>query len=133
MTQESKFKKIDRNNLPLFYRIILKMRVPKFINKINVPSGIFWAILIPVGIFFSFFLNIYLLLELSFPINIVVVCILPLTMVLILVRATANRFIDWWNSAVVGGYVQREIRKVLDEYIALQHNKEQLANRNASD
>jgi hypothetical protein len=124
MAQETKFRKIDRNELPVFYRVILNVPVPAFFKSINVPSGIFWAMILPLAIFFSVFLNIYLLLLLSFPINIIMVCILPALTFLVLVRVTANRFIDWWNSAVVGGYVQQEIKKVLDEYIALREKKQ---------
>src|SRR5271157_5486910 len=83
MGQERKLEKIDRKKLPLFYKIILKLPFPAISDSINIPSGIFWAIIVPIFM-----------------------------------------FIDWWNSAVVGGYVQREVKKVLEEYMAMRGSKD---------
>jgi hypothetical protein len=121
---QEKFEKIDREKLPLFYRLLLKMPIPSISTSIDIPSGIFWAVIFPIFLFLDFFLNIYFLVGFSFPINIFLVCVVPVAILMIFVRVTIDRFINWWNSAVVGGYTQRELEKVLQEYLALRDNKD---------
>lgn len=123
MSQEKKFQRIDREKLPLFYRFILKIPIPAISTSIDIPSGIFYAIIFPIFVFLDFFLNIYFLIGFSFPINIFLVCVVPVVILVIFVRVTADRFINWWNSAVVGGYAQRDVKEVLKEYLALRENK----------
>lgn len=123
MSQEKKLQRIDREKLPLFYRFILKIPIPAISTVIDIPSGIFYAIILPIFVFLDFFLNIYFLIGFSFPINIFLVCVVPIVILVIFVRLTADRFINWWNSGVVGGYVQRDIKEVLKEYLDLQENK----------
>jgi hypothetical protein len=123
MSQEKKPQRIDREKLPLFYRFILKIPIPAISTFIDIPSGIFYAIILPIFVFLDFFVNIYLLIGFSFPINIFLVCVVPVVILAIFERVTADRFINWWNSGVVGGYVQRDVKEVLKEYLALQENK----------
>jgi hypothetical protein len=122
--EQEKFEKIDREKLPLFYRLLLKVPIPSINTTIDISSGIFWAVIFPIFLFLDFFLNIYFLIGFSFPINIFLVCVVPVAILVIFVRVTIDRFINWWNSAVVGGYTQRELKKVLQEYLALRENKD---------
>jgi hypothetical protein len=122
--EQEKFEKIDREKLPLFYRLLLKVPIPSISITIDISSGIFWAVIFPIFLFLDFFLNIYFLIGFSFPINIFLVCVVPVAILVIFVRVTIDRFINWWNSAVVGGYTQRELKKVLQEYLALRENKD---------
>lgn len=124
MSQDDRLEKIDKEKLPLIYKIILKLPFPENIRSINIPSGIFWVIILPIAMILDFYLNVYFIVGLSFPLNIIMICTVPLVILVIFVRATADRFINWWNSAVVGGYVQREVKKVLDEYITMRKKKE---------
>jgi len=123
MSQEKKLQRIDREKLPLFYRFILKIPIPTISTFIDIPSGIFYVVILPIFIFLEFLLNIYFLIGFAFPINIFLVCVVPVVVLAIFVRLTADRFINWWNSAVVGGYVQRDVREVLKEYLDLQEDK----------
>lgn len=122
--EQEKFEKIDREKLPLFYRLLLKVPIPSIGTSIDIPSGIFWAVILPIFLTLDFFLNIYFLIGFSFPINIFLMCVVPVAILLIFVRVTIDRFINWWNSGVVGGYTQRELKKVLQEYLALRENKD---------
>jgi hypothetical protein len=122
--EQEKFEKIDREKLPLFYRLLLKVPIPSISTSIDISSGIFWAVIFPIFLFLDFFLNIYFLVGFSFPINIFLICVVPVAILVIFVRVTIDRFINWWNSAVVGGYTQRELKKVLQEYLALRENKD---------
>jgi len=123
MSQEGKLQRINRDKLPLFYRILLKIPIPAIIASVNIPSGIFWAIIFPIFIFLDFFLNIIFLIGFSFPVNIILFCVVPFAILVIFVRVTADRFIDLWNSSVIGGFAPREIKEVLKEYLALRENK----------
>jgi|SRR5271157_625322 len=124
MSQDNRLEKIDRKKLPFIYKVILKLPFPETSKSINVPSGIFWAIIVPIAMILDFYVNIYFIVKLSFPINVIMICTVPFAILVIFVRATADRFINWWNSAVAGGYVQREIENVLDEYLAARENKQ---------
>ncbi|MGD0979776.1 MAG: hypothetical protein ABR962_11640 [Candidatus Bathyarchaeia archaeon] len=123
MSQEKKLQRIDREKLPLFYRFILKIPIPAISTFIDIPSGIFYAIILPIFVSLDIFLNIYFLIGFSFPINIFLVCVVPVVILVIFVRLTADRFINWWNSGVVGGYVQRDVKEILKEYLAMRENK----------
>ena len=123
MSQEKKPQRIDREKLPLFYKFILKIPIPAISTFMDIPSGIFYAIILPIFVFLDFFVNVYFLIGFSFPINIFLICVVPVVILAIFVRVTVDRFIDWWNSGVVGGYVQRDVKEVLKEYLALQENK----------
>lgn len=123
MSQEKRLEKIEKDKLPLLYRVLLKVPFPAINTSVTIPSGIFWAMIVPVFIILELFLNLYLLLAFSFPINILLVFVFPVVLFVIFIRITMDRFINWWNSAVVGGYTPREIRKVLEEYLALRKDK----------
>ena len=123
MSQDGKLQRIDRDKLPLFYRLILRIPIPTISTSVDIPSGIFYAIILPIFLFMDFFLNIYFLIVFSFPVNIVLFCVVPVAILVIFIRLTADRFINLWNSSVVGGFAQREIKEVLKEYLALRENK----------
>jgi hypothetical protein len=123
MSQEVKFQRIDRNKLPFFYRVLLKIPIPAIELSVNIPSGIFYAIILPIFLFLDFFGNIYFLIGFSFPLNVLLFCVVPFVFLVIFVRVNADRFIDLWNSSVVGGFTPREIKEVLQEYLALRENK----------
>jgi hypothetical protein len=123
MSKEKKLERIDRGKLPLFYKLILKIPIPAISTFIDIPSGIFYAIIFPIFVFLDFFLNIYFLIGFNFPVNILLVCVVPVAILVIFVRVTADRFINWWNSSVVGEYAQREVKKIFEEYVALLENK----------
>jgi hypothetical protein len=95
---KQKFKKIDRDKLPLIYRLILKVPGAEFLE--NCSSGIFWAIVMPVFLTIEFFLNMFILVYFWFPLNIILASIIPTTIFLIFVRISLQRFINWWNSEV---------------------------------
>lgn len=130
MSQEGKIQRIDRDKLPLLYRLILKIPIPAISTSVNIPSGVFYAIILPIFIFLDFFLNIYFLIGFSFPVNIILLCVVPVVILVIFIRVTADRFINLWNSSVVGGFTQREIKEVLKEYLALRekNGKEKTTN-----
>lgn len=119
MSQEKKLERIDKENLPIFYKIIMKVPLPSFDTSVTIPSGIFWAIVFPIFIILELFLNLYLIVTFDFPVSLLLICIFPLAFLVVFIRVTLERFINWWNSAVVGGYTPKDLRETLEEYIAI--------------
>lgn len=123
MSQEKKLERIDKKNLPIFYKIIMKVPLPSLDTSIAIPSGIFWAIIFPIFLILEFFLNLYIIVTFNFPVNILLIGIFPLAFFVIFIRISVERFIKWWNSAVVGGYTPKDIRETLEEYIAMRRDR----------
>jgi hypothetical protein len=123
MGQEEKLQKIDRDKLPLLYRLILKIPMPAISSSVDIPSGIFYAIILPIFLFLDFFLNIYFLISFSFPVNVLLFLAIPFATLMVFIRVNADRFINLWNSSVVGGFTPREVKEVLKEYLAMRGNK----------
>jgi len=120
---EQEFKKIDRDKLPLIYRLILKVPGAEFLE--NCSSGIFWAIVMPVFLMIEFFLNMFILIYFRFPLNIILASIIPTTIFLIFVRISLQRFINWWNSEVASQGFKWNLEEKIQEYLAMLKNKEE--------
>jgi len=119
---ERKLKKIDRNKLPLFYRLILKIPGVDFLE--SSASGVFWGIVVPIFLGLEFFLNLFLLLFFPFPINIVLTSIIPVAVLIIFIRISLERFINWWNLTVGGRSREWNVEETMQEYLALLKKKE---------
>lgn len=119
---QTEAKKIDRNQLPLIYRLLLKIPGANFFGSCS--SGIFWAIVIPIFLFLEFFLTMILLLAFSFPMNIVAAAAIPAVVLLIFARISLERSINWWNLAI-GETTTRNIDEMIPEYLDLVNKKEE--------
>lgn len=120
---EDKLKKVDRDKLPLFYRLILKIPVAEFLEGCS--SGVFWAIIVPLFCFFEFFLSMFLLLYFSFPINVILTSIIPVAVFLVFTRISLERFISWWNLNI-GEASKWDVEKTMEEYfVLLKKNKDE--------
>ncbi|MDI6806116.1 MAG: hypothetical protein QMD20_05595 [Candidatus Bathyarchaeia archaeon] len=120
---EEKLKKIDKNKLPFFYRLILKIPGANYIESVS--SGIFWALIVPIFLVLEFFLNLFLLLLFPFPINIALASITPVAILIIFVRISLERFINWWNLNVGESSFEWNIKETMQEYLAMLKEKEQ--------
>ena len=113
---ESKVRRIDKDKLPWFYRLILKIPGADFLE--NVSSGIFWAIAVPIFLILEFFLGFFLLLYFPFPMNIGMTSIIPALILLMFLRISLERFVNWWN-ATVKDPQEWNIDKTMPEYLEL--------------
>ena len=120
--REEKLKKINKSELPFFYRLILKIPGANYIESVS--SGIFWAIVVPIFLVLEFFLNLFLLLLFPFPLNLVLTGIIPVAILIIFLRISLEIFINWWNLNVGESMFQWNIEKTLQEYVALLKEKE---------
>jgi len=115
MSKNQKLKRIEEKDLPILYRFLIKIPL----KSLGSSSGIFWALVCPILVFLNFFFDFFILVYFSFPINIILALVVPAVVFILFVRVILERFISWWNNFVVGGYVERDVEKVLDEYITL--------------
>jgi len=120
---ENKLKQIDKNKLPWFYRLILKIPGANFLE--NSSSGVFWGIVVPVFLVLEFFLNFFLLLYFPFPLNLVLTATIPVAVLLIFVRISLERSINLWNLAVGNPNREWNVEKTLQEYLALLKKREE--------
>jgi len=114
-------KEIDRNQLPLIYRLLLKIPGANFFG--NCSSGIFWAVAVPVFLILEFFLTMILLLAFSFPMNIVVAATIPAVVLLMFASISLERFINWWNLTI--GEKSWNIDRTMPEYLDLLKKKKE--------
>jgi len=109
--------KIDRDKLPWFYRLILKIPGADFLESSS--SGIFWSIIVPIFLTLEFFLSIFLLVFFPFPINIILTSTIPVAVLLIFIRINLERFINWWDLTFGESGVKWDVEKTMQEYLAL--------------
>jgi len=119
---EDEIKKIDKNMLLWFYRLILKIPGAKFLE--TSASGIFWFIIMPILLTVEFFLSMLLLVFFPPPINIVLISMIPVAVLLVFARIDLERLINLWNSTVGESNQKWDIEKTMQEYIALILKKE---------
>jgi hypothetical protein len=118
---EDKLKEINKEKLPWFYRLILKLPLVYLVEN---ASGVFWSIVAPIFLILEFFLSMALLLFFPFPTNIILTAIIPVVVFLIFVRISLERFINLWNLIVGKSGFKWDIEKIMQEYIALLKEKE---------
>jgi len=119
---EDELKEINKEKLPWFYRLILKIPGANFLEK--TASGVFWAIVVPILLVSEFFLSMFLLLFFPFPTNIILTAMIPAVVLLIFIRISLERFINFWNLIISKSDLKWEIEKIMQEYIALLKKKE---------
>lgn len=119
---EPKARPIDKNKLPWYYRLILKIPGSEFVESTS--SGIFWGLIVPIFLVLEFALNITLLLFFSFPTNIALVIVIPAAILLVFLRVSMERFINWWNSTVDNSF-EWNIEKTMPEYLDLLKKREE--------
>jgi len=119
---DSGAQKVNRNKLPWFYRLILKIPGTDFIES---SGGIFWGVVVPVFVVLEFLLSLFLILSFPFPANIVLVGIIPTAVLMIFLRISLGRFLNWWNSTFGESRFEWNVEKTLEEYYALLEKKKQ--------
>ena len=119
---KGKAKKVDRDKLSWYYKIILKIPGTDFLES---AGGIFWGIIIPVFGTLEFFLSLFLLLSFPFPTNIFLAGIVPIALLLIFIRISLERFLNWWDSAFGESRFEWDVEKTLEEYLTLLEKKEE--------
>jgi len=116
---EVKTGKINTRDMPLFYRLILKLPLPSLDFLPDVSHGIFWAVIMPIFVVLESYLGLFLLVAFSFPTNIVLVGVIPGIILLFFLRIQLERFIKWWNATVAQQGFKWNVEKTAIEYFDL--------------
>jgi hypothetical protein len=124
MSQEDA-KRIDKESLTWYYRVILKIPLPEISFLQSSLGGFRWLISVLVFLVLESFLNLFLLVFLPFPINIVLAAIIPSAVFIMFVRINLRRFITWWNSVCAEFGFKWNMEKSMQEYLAAIKQKEE--------
>ncbi|UCD96841.1 MAG: hypothetical protein JSV35_01940 [Candidatus Bathyarchaeota archaeon] len=109
-------KGIERENLPRFYRLILKIpNAPMAIGT----SGLFWAVVVPLLVFLNSLLTFFILLYFQFPVNILLVIGIPIPLTIAFIKVNLERTINFWNLLVRRTGFEWNVHKRTEEYITL--------------
>ena len=119
---ESKLKEVDRNKLPLFYKLILKIPGTDFLES---SGGIFWSIIIPIFLSLEFFSSLLLLVYFPFPINIILTATIPTIVFVVFIKISLERFLNWWDLTFGESRFKWNVEKTLQEYLSLLKKKEE--------
>lgn len=120
--KKSKAKKVNKDKLSRFYRLILKIPAADFLES---SGGIFWGIIMPLFVTVEFFLSLFLLLYFPFPTNIILAAMIPITLLMIFLRISLERFLNWWDSTFGESRFEWNVEKSMEEYISLLKKKEE--------
>ena len=111
--------RIDKRNMPLAYRLILKVPMPSLDFLPDVSHGIFWAVIVPIFVVLESYLGLLLLLAFPFPTNYVLAGLIPGSILLLFLRIQLERFINWWNAEVAQQGFKWNVEKAAVEYFDL--------------
>jgi cellulose synthase/poly-beta-1,6-N-acetylglucosamine synthase-like glycosyltransferase len=120
-------KKIDRNELPWYYKLVLKIPGADFLEK---TGGIFWGVIVPAFLILGFFLGFFLLISYPFPTNILLAFTIPISVFAIFIKITLNRFINSWNAIFGDADFVWNVDETLQEYVDLLRKQEEKRNPN---
>jgi len=122
-------KEIDQENLPWYYRLVLRLPRLSMEGFSEVFQGIFWVLFLPLLIVCSFFLDLFLFLFLPGPVNFIAVSAITLVVFIIFVKTQLEKFINAWNAMIKKGPAEWNIDKTLQGYIELLQQKKKCADK----
>ncbi|MCJ7423323.1 hypothetical protein MUP01_03535 [Candidatus Bathyarchaeota archaeon] len=105
-----------RAELPLSYRILLKVPKLSLESFSERFQGIFWIIVLPVLFMCDFFANLAFLTMLPFPSNCLSVFLLTLTIALLLLRILLERALNTRDAMLKQGSYRWDVEKSFQEY-----------------
>ncbi|UCB61056.1 MAG: hypothetical protein JSW72_03090 [Candidatus Bathyarchaeota archaeon] len=132
MFQGKKLKKIDKSELPLFYRLILRIPLPSLDSLPDAFQGFFWVIVAPVSVVTAFFLSALLLTTLPSPFNVAAVALVPSIFVLVFVRLSLERFIRGWDALIDTSTTEKDVEKLMNEYLEMLKDQEHTQEKTSS-
>ena len=119
---KNKLKKVERDRLPWFYKLVLKIPGTDFLES---SGGIFWAIIVPIFVLLNVLLCWFLLLCFPFPINVIFTAVTPVAVSIIFIKISLQRFLTWWDSTLGKSHFEWNIEETMQEYLSLLKNKEE--------
>ena len=112
-------KEIDQENMPWYYRLVLRLPKLSIEEFSEVFQGLFWVLFLPLLIVCNFFLGLVLFLFLPVPVNFIMVGAITLVLFIIFVKTQLERFINAWDAMIKKEPIEWNIDKTLQGYIEL--------------
>jgi hypothetical protein len=103
--------------LPLVYRLILKIPKISLDNLSMEVSGLFWVIILPIFVIGEFLINLLLLTCISFPFNYAFVTIFNSTIALFIIRILVERTLNAEKALLAEGHFKWKIEETFNSYL----------------
>ena len=108
---------ISNDELPLVYRLILKVPRIGLDNLSMEAGGLFWVLILPLFITGEFLANLLLLTCVPFPFNYVSVILFNSTIALFIIRVLVERTLNSERALLAQGHFEWKIEETFDSYL----------------
>lgn len=116
---DDKLQKIDKNKLPIFFRLLLSLPNVKLQSLPGIMQGMFWAVILPLFLGTEALVTFCLISFLPPPINLIATLAIPAVIFIAFVKIALDRFIVWWNGLVSCQTQQWNVSEKVTEYTEL--------------
>jgi hypothetical protein len=114
---------IRRSDLPLPYRLLLKVPVFSIDSLPAVFQGLFWAVVIPTFIATDRLLTFYFAGCFPFPVNLILASTVPIAILIAAARVSLERAINFRNSIADDRTQKWDVTESIKEYKAMLSEK----------
>lgn len=108
----------EKDELPWFYRFVLKIPFVRAATVFGEYEGVYWAIVLPLLLAVEFVVSFYLLLCFPFPVNIIATGIIPTFILVIFVRVQLERFLNL-VSTMTQTVKKWDVAEAIEDYVRL--------------
>jgi hypothetical protein len=108
----------EKDELPWFYRFLLKIPFVRAATVFGEYEGVYWAIVLPLLMVMEFVVSFFLLLCLPFPVNIIATGIIPAFTLVIFIRVQLERFLNL-VSTMTQTVRKWDVAEAIDDYVRL--------------
>ena len=115
--------KTEEHDLPLIYRLILKLpnlSLGSFSDKFQ---GYFWIVVVPVFAFCNGIVNLLLFVELPVPFNVILSLLYSVTVAALFIRVLIERELNTEKAILGQGGFRWNVDKACEEYVDILKKK----------
>jgi hypothetical protein len=119
-------KTANDEELPLVYRLILK--IPKIsLDDVSMKiSGLFWILILPIFMISEFLVNLLLLTCMSFPFNYASIIVFNSAIALLIIRVLVERTLNAEKALLSEGHFKWNVEEIFDSYLeSLKRNEKE--------
>lgn len=120
------------DELPLVYRLILKIPRINLDNLSVEVSGLFWVLILPLFMTGEFLINLLLLTCVSFPFNYASVIIFNFTITLFIIRILVERTLNSEKALLAEGHFEWKVEETFNSYLKLLKRKDEEKSKSES-
>jgi len=105
------------DQLPLIYKLILKIPKLSLGGASEKVQGIFWAVILPVLVMCEFLINLMLLTYAHFPFNVLSVILFNSVVGLLAIRILVERALNSEKAILNQGHFEWKVEETFNEYL----------------